>query len=183
MSCVKEAVKSSARGLLEVSIDIFQNSDAGSNITIFNCSLRNIGYADIALGNTFLFLDQGILDKNSNSYLFSFLQKKFLDIPDIANEDCAMCDNCRKNHVAYPLNVNHINNFFSEYSHESVYTNCFSLPHLSSDSVLHMAPKETFNETVAIRLHSGLYRAILVSVPKSDNCDCMCKNQCFFVES
>lgn len=169
--------KDNARGILEVSLSIVQ--EECDNIIIFDCSLRNIGNADIALGNTFLFIDEGILD-NCN-YIFPFLQKKFLNIPDIPNEDCAMCNNCRKNHVVYPRNILHIDNFFSEYGNDK-YTACFSLPHLSSDSVLYMAPKEVFNETLAVHLSKGVYRAILVSVPKSDNCDCMCKNKCFYVK-
>lgn len=182
--CEKEELQNrqnNARGLLEVALAITQ--DDNENIIIFDCSLRNIGNADIALGNTFLYIDQGVLDSESNSYMFPFLQKKFLNISGIANEDCVMCDNCRKSRAVYPRGVEHISDFFLKYNNEEIYADCFALPHLSSASVLYMAPKEMFNETIAVRLSKGIYRAILVSVPKSDNCDCMCKNKCFLVKT
>ena len=184
MLCDSEKImneQSNLHGLIEVSLDISQKKDSNHNLIIFDCSLRNIGLVDIALGNTFLFLDQGIYDDKSNSYMFPFLQKKFLNLPNIANEDCAMSDNCKKGYSLYPRNIEHIDEFFSKHNAENLHTNCFDLPHLSSNSVLYMAPKEKFNEMIIVQLPKGVYRAILVSTPKTHTCDCMCKNICFIV--
>lgn len=165
---------SNEKGLLQVLLEVHTYKE----LTQFSCSIANIGGGDIALGNTFLFIDQGIFNEETSAYMFPFLQKKFLGIEGIADEDCVACVQCKKNEAVYPLAYSHIQEFYKE---NIPFCNCYALPHLSSQSILYMAPNETFTEELILKLKQGVYRAILVSVPHPDSCDCICCNRCFSV--
>ena len=162
------------RGLLHVALDVY-NYGA---MTRFSCSISNIGSSNIELGNTFLFIDQGVFNEQDSSYKFPFLQKKFLGIDGISDDDCIMSAQCKKDEPIYPILYSHIIGFFGE---TSLFHNCYSLPHLSSKSILYMAPHEVFSEELILKLNAGVYRAILVSVPAPESCDCICCNRCFCV--
>lgn len=163
-------------GLLRVSLEIKQFDD----LSIFNCILTNIGYGEIALSNTYLFIDTGVYDEGNMAYSFPFIQKKFLHLADVDDKDCIMSDYCKKSICEYPIDNEFIQEFYRKVTSKDVFSKCFMLEHLSSKSILYMAPQETFNETIVLRFEKGVYRAILVSTP--NNCDCMCSNQCFYVK-
>lgn len=162
------------KGLLRVSVDVHQVGEFSQ----LRCSISNIGTADIALNRTYLFVDQGIYNESNSSFEFPFLQKKFLGIDGVADEDCIGCALCKSNNPAYPLSYSHISNF---YKSSKPFCNCYPLPHLSCDSILYMAPDEIFTEDIVLKLKKGVYRAILMSVPKPESCDCICCNRCFCV--
>lgn len=165
-------------GVLRVSLTTQQNE----NNTIFSCSIQNIGKKEIGLHNTFLFVDQGVYNEKNHSYEFPFLQKKFLGIDGIADEDCIGCALCRKGIVKYPKDTPHIREFYKK-SGITPFCACYPLHHLSSKSILYMAPNETFTEELVLTLDPGVYRAILMCVPDQSTCDCMCSNKCFCVNS
>lgn len=77
----------SGKGLLRVSIDAHQVGE----LTQLRCSISNVGTADIALNRTYLFVDQGIFNERNSAFEFPFLQKKFLGIDGVADEDCIGC--------------------------------------------------------------------------------------------
>lgn len=170
----KDQKMNNEKGLLQVSLEV----QSLGELTRFSCSIANVGIGDIAIGNTFLFIDQGIFNKDNLSYMFPFIQKKFLGIEGIADEDCVACAQCKRNDATYPLSYPHIHEF---YKGTTAFCNCYSLPHLSSQSILYMAPNERFTEEIMLNLNQGVYRAILVSVPCPDSCDCICCNRCFSV--
>ena len=165
-------------GLLKVSLETQQNGD----YTVFSCSIQNIGNKEIGLNNTFLFVDQGVYNSNNQSYEFPFLQKKYLGIAGIADEDCIGCALCRKGIAKYPKDATHISEFYKE-SGITPFCECYPLHHLSSKSILYMSPKETFTEELVLTLKPGVYRAILMCVPDQNTCDCMCCNKCFCVNT
>lgn len=165
---------SNEKGLLRVSLEV----QTLGELTRFSCSVSNVGVGDIALGNTFLFIDQGLFNEETQAYMFPFIQKKFLGIEGIADEDCVACAQCKKGEALYPLSYSHVREF---YKGNTSFCNCYSLPHLSSKSILYMAPKEMFTEELILKLYQGVYRAILVSVPRPGSCDCICCNRCFSV--
>ena len=168
--------KVDGHGLLRVSLEAQQSGDN----TVFSCSVQNIGDKEIRLKNTYLFIDQGVYNTVNHSYEFPFLQKKFLGIAGIADEDCIGCDLCKKGIAKYPKDTPHISKFYNE-SGIIPFCECYPLYHLSSESILCMAPKETFTEELVVKLEPGVFRAILMCVPDPKTCDCMCCNKCFCV--
>ena len=163
-------------GVLKVSLETNQ---VGENV-IFSCSIQNIGKRAIALHNTYLYIDEGIYNPKTQQYEFPFLQRKYLGIEGIADEDCIGCALCRKNEAEYPMKYLHINQFYGD-SANTVFCRCYEVPHLSSKSILYMAPKERFTEEIVVKIDKGVYRAILMCVPKPETCDCMCCDKCFCV--
>ena len=163
-------------GLLQVRLSTQQSG----NNTIFSCRIKNIGNKEIGLNNTFLFVDQGVYNSNNRSYEFPFLQKKFLGIAGIADEDCIGSALCRKGMAKYPNDIPHINEFYKD-SGITPFCECYKLRHLSSESILYMAPNETFSEELVVTLEPGVYRAVLMCVPDQNTGDCMCCNKCFCV--
>lgn len=163
-------------GVLRVDLSTNQN---GEN-TVFSCSIQNIGTTKIGLHNTFLFIDEGIYNPESQQYDFPFFQKKFLGLEGVAYDDCIGCALCRKGEARYPSEFAHIKEFY-EKSESNVFCRCYQLPHLSSKSILYMAPNERFTEELVIKISKGVFRAILMCVPDQKTCDCMCCNRCFCV--
>ena len=163
-------------GTLRVILDVKQSQ----NNTIFSCCIQNIGNTAIGLYNTFLFLDEGVFNPHNNLYEFPFLQKKYLGIEGVADEDCIGCAHCRKGDSTYPMQYPHIKQFYDEFRFEP-FCQCYPLHHLSSNSILYMAPNESFTEELVVKLNKGVYRAILMCVPTPESCDCMCCNKCFVV--
>lgn len=170
--------KMDEHGLLRVGLKTQQSGDC----IVFSCSIQNIGNKEIGLNNTYLFVDQGVYNSKNQSYEFPFLQKKYLGIAGIADEDCIGCALCRNGIAEYPKDVSHINEFYKESGITPFYA-CYPLHHLSSKSILYMSPKETFTEELVVTLKPGVYRAILMCVPDQNTCDCMCSNKCFCVNS
>lgn len=165
------------RGVLRVNL----GTHISEAIVIFSCSIQNIGNTEIGLHNTFLFVDQGVYNSTNHAYEFPFLQKKFLGIKGVADEDCIGCALCREGRAKYPKDVSHIRQFYANCNLRP-FTECYQLQHLSSASILYMAPNETFSEELVIKLEPGVYRAILMCVPDPKTCDCMCCNRCFCVK-
>lgn len=163
------------KGLLKVDLQI-QNFN---EITLFKAYISNIGTAEIELDNTYLFVDEGIYNDEKRCYDFPFIQKKHLKIEGVADEDCIASSQCKNGNAVYPLFCPHIEEF---YKNHNVFYNCYKLSHLSSQSILYMAPKEVFTEELALRLDKGVYRAILVCVPNPKSCDCTCCNRNFFIQ-
>lgn len=162
-------------GVLQVELETKQTGD---NI-VFSCGIHNVGDTPIGLNNTFLFVDEGIYNTDSHQYEFPFFQKKFLGITGVADEDCIGCALCRKGVAMYPMEYQHIKSFYTNL--DKLFCRCYPLPHLSSKSILYMAPKERFSEELVVKIPKGVYRAILICVPNQETCDCMCCNRCFCV--
>lgn len=162
------------KGLLRVNLDIRNCND----VTILSSSIANIGKGKIALGNTFLFIDQGIFDDKRHCYEFPFIQKKFLKMKGIADEDCIAAAQCKMGKPVYPIFCPHIEHF---YNGTNSFYNCYTLPHLSSQSILYMAPDEVFTEELVLKFNKGVYRALLVCVPNPESCDCICCNRNFYI--
>lgn len=162
------------KGLLRVNLEIRNFSD----VTILSNSIANIGNGEIALGNTYLFVDQGIYNEKKYCYEFPFIQKKFLNMEGIADEDCIAVAQCKLGKPVYPIFCSHIKHFYE--GTDSFY-NCYELPHLSSQSILYMAPNEVFTEELTLKLNKGIYRALLVCVPNPESCDCICCNRNFSI--
>ena len=101
------------KGLLRVSVDVHQVGEFSQ----IRCSISNIGTADIALNRTYLFIDQGIYNESNSSFEFPFLQKKFLGIDGVADEDCIGCALCKSHKPVYPLSYSHISDFYKSFKY------------------------------------------------------------------
>lgn len=162
----------------KLKVDLFVVHD-GANVRL-SCRIKNIGEEDVKLHNSYLFLDQGVFNAQTKCFEFPFLQKKYLGLEGIADEDCIGCAQCRKGEPRYPSDCEHIKQFYNEKKGD-LFCCCYELPHLSSSSILYMAQDEQFSEEIILSLSPGVYRAILMCVPEAETCDCMCCNRCFTV--
>lgn len=138
-----------------------------SDHAIITSRIENIGGKTVTPYNVYLFIDEGIL-REKGYYEFPFLLKH-----EGGEYDCVLSKICQKEKLDYPKD--RLGRGF-----QNIHTDCIQLRHLSSESILYIAPAESFMEDVVVKLPKpGVYRAIIVFTAK--DADCICASKQFIV--
>lgn len=133
------------------------------DIVVLECMIENNSHKRIEPQNVYLFIESGVL--KNNNYVFPFLLKH-----EKGECDCVLSKRCQGGGLnRYPDDL-------VDKSQNTVFRTMVKYEHLSCDSILYIDPGESFCDSVAIKLHKGVYRAIVVATIVKDDCICTLKN-------
>lgn len=139
------------------------------NFAIIRSKIENCGGKKVTPYNVYLFIDEGVL-KERGYYEFPFLLKH-----EGGEYDCVLSKICQREGLSYPRDL-----LGREF--QNIHTDCLQLRNLSSESILYIAPEESFSQDVTVKLpHPGVYRAIFVFT--AQDADCICASKQFIVQA
>lgn len=126
--------------------------------------ITNVGGKRFTPDNVNLYLDEGELGENQ--FTFPHLLRH-----DSGSYDCALSLWNQSGRVVYPIEL-------VTRAARNRFNACFKFRHLSSETILFVAPGESFEENLIIELpKAGVYRAMVVVT--AQDADCICASRQF----